>query len=100
MGPDRVSEMQNAGSNQVTATNDDRLLFVADEWAQAITVIDLRKARRSGFAQESIVGRIPVGILPVALALSPDEQYLYTTSQVALRSYGWPAECKPEGNNP
>ena len=47
-----------------------------------------------------MVGRIPVGLGPIAVTLSNDEKYLYTTSQVALPSWNWPLECKPEVQNP
>jgi DNA-binding beta-propeller fold protein YncE len=46
------------------------------------------------------MGKIPVGVLPIALVFSPDERYLYTTSEIAPQAYGWPVECKPEGNDP
>jgi DNA-binding beta-propeller fold protein YncE len=35
--------------------------------------------------------------LPIALTFSPDERYLYTTSEAASEKWGWPAECEPEG---
>jgi len=95
-----ISDGENAGSVYVNCTADDRYLFVSDEHAQAITVIDLGKARGSGFQPDAIVGKIPVGRAPIALTFSPDERHLYTTSQVAPKSYGWPAECKPEGQDP
>lgn len=80
----------------VNVTADDRFLFVSDEAVQTITVINLQKARRSSFSSDSIVGKIPVGLGPIALTFSSDERYLYTTSQLAPESYGWPAECKPQ----
>lgn len=87
-------------SVEVNVTSDDKFLFVSDESEQSITVIDLEKARASGFAASSIVGRIPVGEAPIALVFSPDEKLLYTTSEAAPESFGWPIECKPEGQDP
>src|SRR5262249_51240549 len=55
----------------VNVTPDDRFLFVSDENAGAITVINLEKARAGGFPQSAIVGKIPVGIAPIALTFSP-----------------------------
>ncbi|MHB1205454.1 MAG: beta-propeller fold lactonase family protein [Rhodospirillaceae bacterium] len=95
LGPQLTSQVREAGSNQVIVTVDDRFLFVADEWAQAITVIDLMK----GFSEASVVGRIPVGVLPLGLAFSRDEKLLFSTSQIGLREYDWPTECKAEGAN-
>jgi len=92
--------VRNPGSIYVNVTNDDAFLFVSDEWVQTISVIDLRKARRSGFGSDALVGRIPVAISPIALTFSPDERYLFTTGQSALSNYGWPAECKAEMEDP
>ncbi|HVF66120.1 MAG TPA: YncE family protein [Pyrinomonadaceae bacterium] len=89
-----------AGSVYVNTTADDRLLFVSDEAEQAITVIDLVKARAGGFKETAIIGRVPAGRAPIALTFSPDGRRLYTTSQIAPESYKWPVECKPEGADP
>jgi DNA-binding beta-propeller fold protein YncE len=78
-------------------TSDDALLFVSEEAASAITVIDLNHARKAGFGADSIIGKIPVGHAPIALTFSPDGRWLFTTSQVGLKEWGWPAACKPEG---
>lgn len=87
------------GAIHVNVTSNDRLLFASDEWAERITVIDLEKARSSGFKTGSILGAVPTGGLPIALVFSPDERYLYTTSEVADEHWGWPAECKPEAKD-
>lgn len=93
----QMSDGPTAGSVYANVTRDDRFAFVSDERASAITVIDLVKARASHFAAGAVVGRIPVGRAPIALTFSPDERYLYTTSEVAPTAWGWPAACKPEG---
>jgi YVTN family beta-propeller protein len=84
-----------AGTIQAAITRDDTFLFVPNERNASISVIDLRK----GFRREAVVGKIPVAIAPVGLVFSPDEKFLYATSQRALPEFGWPAECKPEGNS-
>jgi DNA-binding beta-propeller fold protein YncE len=78
-------------------TPDDKYLFVSEEAASVITVIDLARARSSGFRADSIVGQIPVGRAPIALTFSADGRWLFTTSEVAMKEWGWPAACKPEG---
>jgi YVTN family beta-propeller protein len=85
------------GSVYVTVTSNDEYLFVSEEQARSITVINLRKARTEGFSPDAIVGKIPVGNDPIALTFSPDERWLYTTSQVGLKKFGWPAECTYAG---
>jgi DNA-binding beta-propeller fold protein YncE len=95
-----VKDGQNPGSVYVNTTADDRLLFVSDEAAEAVTVINLQRARAEGFKETAIVGKIPTGNAPIALTFSPDGRWLYTTSQIAPESYKWPVECKPEGQDP
>ena|GEM_PF-385326 len=95
-----ISDGEFPGSVYVNVTADDRFLFVSDEAVQAITVINLEKARAEGFKESAIVGKIPTGAAPIALTFSPDGRWLYTTSQVAPKDYNWPVECKPEGADP
>lgn len=94
-----VSDGDDVGSVYVNVTADDRTLFVSDEYAQQITVLDLERARRTGFTKDAIVGRIPTGRAPIALTFSPDERVLYTTSQAAPKALGWAPECRPEGGD-
>lgn len=85
------------GTIYVNVTPDDKLLFVSQEAAQAITVIDLEKARQNGYKPEAIIGNIPVGNAPIALTFSLDGRWLYTTSEEAAPQWNWPKACKPEG---
>src|SRR5580658_297259 len=92
------SDGPNAESIYANVTADDKLLFVSEERMQSITVIDLERARANGFKVDAIKGKIPTGVAPIALTFSPDGKWLYTTSQLALPTWGWPAACKPEGS--
>jgi len=85
------------GSIYANTTPDDRLLFVSEENGEAITVIDLVRARRNGYAPDSVIGKIPAGLAPIALTFSPDGKWLYTTSELAPPDWNWPKACKPEG---
>lgn len=76
-------------------TSDDRWLFLSDESARTISVVDLARARGSNFHPDSVIGQIPVGRAPIALTFSSDQRLLYTTSQVAPDNYGWPPDCSP-----
>src|SRR5262249_48125776 len=58
------------------------------------------KARKENFPASAIIGKIPVGEAPIALTFSPDEKLLYSTSEIAPKDWGWPIECKPEGQDP
>jgi DNA-binding beta-propeller fold protein YncE len=95
-----ISDGDFSGSVYVNVTADDKFLFVSDENTETITVINLEKARSEGFKDSAKVGKISVGNAPIALTFSPDERWLYTTSQAAPKSFNWPIACKPEGQDP
>lgn len=84
-----------AGRVYANVTPDDQWLFLSDESTQTISVVNLRRARASGFTRSAVIGQIPVGRAPVALTFSHDHRFLYTTSQVAPSAYGWPLVCRP-----
>ena len=87
------------GRVYANVTPDDQFAVIADENAQTISVVNLAKARASGFKPSSIVGKIPTGTLPIALTMSADGALMYATSQWAPSSLAWPIECKSEGRN-
>ena len=89
----RLTDGESAGSIYVNVTHDDKLLFISDEHAQTISVVDLQGARKQRFDGTANVGKIPAGIASIALTFSPDEQWLYTTSEVAPESWRWPIAC-------
>lgn len=85
------------GVINVNVTGDDKFLFVSDERSAGVRVIDLEKARNEKFSARAVVGKIPVGLAPIALVFSTDEKLLYTTSEAAPRQLGWGDKCAPEG---
>ena len=87
------------GRVYASVTPDDKFAFIADENSATVSVIDLAKARSSGFNASSTVGKIPTGAAPIAMVFSPDRKLVYITSQRAPASLGWPIECKREANN-
>jgi DNA-binding beta-propeller fold protein YncE len=77
------SETGNAGAIEVAVSPDDRFAFVSlENWA-SIAVYNLQRALAHGFSSADLVGMIPVGILPVGVAVSPDGRWLYATSETA-----------------
>jgi hypothetical protein len=56
-----------AGSIWASVTPDDEWLFVCDETAKQVTVIDLNLARSTGFSQTSIRGALSVGAEPISI---------------------------------
>lgn len=89
-----------AGAIQAAASPDDRLAFIAEERAAAILTIDLGQARKKGFSEKAVIGRIPTGLAPIAMVFSRDGKWMYSTAQAALPAWRWPNACKPEGVDP
>lgn len=83
-----------AGAVMVNVTGDGSLLFVSQERAAAISVVDLT----AGVNGARIVGAIPTGRAPIAVELSPDGKRLYATSQEAPASMNLPIDCRPQAN--
>ncbi len=97
---DEPGRARQLGRIYANITSDDSTLFVADERAQTITVVDMAKARATNYTAASIVGQIPTGSAPIALTFSPDGKTLFATSQLGPASLRWPAACKREqGSN-
>lgn len=86
-----------SGRVYANVTRDGRFAVIADEATRSVSVIDLGKARRSGFAASSTVGKIPTGTSPIALTISPDEKWMFVTSQLAPAELHWPAKCRRQG---
>jgi DNA-binding beta-propeller fold protein YncE len=109
-----VSDGQDAESIYVNVTADDKTLFISDEAAARITVMDLEKIRSLGRdsaanlkraktpdgASAAIIGRIPTGVAPIALTFSKDQRWLFTTSQIAPPDWDWPSVLERESVNP
>jgi DNA-binding beta-propeller fold protein YncE len=93
-----TGDLPGAGRVYANVSPDDRLLFVSDERAKSISVVDLAAARARGFKTLGTIGRIPTGRAPIALTFSRDGRWLYTTSQVAPGEEKLPLSCRPQAN--
>jgi DNA-binding beta-propeller fold protein YncE len=96
----KINDGDQTGSIYVNVTADDKILFVSNEGAATISVIDFERVRTHGFDARAVIGRIPVGLAPIALTFSPDGRWLYTTSEEASPNWNWPATLKPEHAGP
>jgi DNA-binding beta-propeller fold protein YncE len=74
------------GAIEVSGSRDGRYAFVSLEGSADIAVYNLSAALADGFRKGAYVGSVPVGQLPVGLAVSPDGQWLYATSEIATSS--------------
>lgn len=71
-----------SGQIEAAFSGDGRYLFVSDESSGALSVFDLAPAERSRLRRPAVfVGRVPLALGPVGLALSPDGRWLYATSE-------------------
>lgn len=73
------------GAIEVATSRDGRFAFVSLEDSQKIAVFNLQQALASHFRTSGFVGEVPAGVAPVGLAVSPDGDWLYSTSE--LRSF-------------
>lgn len=69
------------GAIQVAFSNDGNFAFVTLEYSAEAAVFNFAQALASGFTTSGLVGYIPLNQAPVGMALSPDGQYLYATSE-------------------
>jgi DNA-binding beta-propeller fold protein YncE len=86
------------GAIGLVISNDDHTVFVANETKNMISVIDLEKARASGYGPDDVIGEIPTDTAPVGLVVSPDNKLLYSTSEIVANAT--PATCpRPRGTD-
>lgn len=80
---------------EVALSTDNSLVFVSNEYAHNVSVIDFKKALTSGQSASSIIGKIPADDAVVGLAVSHNDRFLYITSEVALpkRPFYNPNSC-------
>jgi DNA-binding beta-propeller fold protein YncE len=64
---------------EVVVSPDGNYAFVSLEYAGVIAVFDVQRARATGWRRSGFVGAIPVGLVVVGLAMSPDGHTLYAT---------------------
>jgi DNA-binding beta-propeller fold protein YncE len=80
----------------VNVTADDKIVFAAAERAEAIVSVNMDLVRAGKITDDAVISKLDVGNAPIAVTLSPDGRYLYTTSEISLPSWNWPDVCKPE----
>jgi DNA-binding beta-propeller fold protein YncE len=68
---------------EVAVSRDGRYAFVSLEYSDEIAVFRLGQALARGFGPADFAGDIPAGQAVVGLAVSPDGQWLYATSEIA-----------------
>jgi DNA-binding beta-propeller fold protein YncE len=69
------------GSIEVAFSADDQYVFVSEEKQGTVSVVSVHRAMASGQASSALIGHVPVDLMPVGMALSPDGQTLYVTCE-------------------
>jgi hypothetical protein len=72
-----------AGTIELALSRDGRFLFASNELSGTVSVIDVRNALSSKFAASAVVGQIPVELGAIGLAVSPNGEHLFVTSEKA-----------------
>ena len=70
------------GAIEVATSRDGRFAFVSLEDSEKIAVFNLQQALASHFRSSGFVGDVPAGVAPVGLAVSPNGDWLYSTSEL------------------
>jgi DNA-binding beta-propeller fold protein YncE len=71
-----------SGAIEVAVSPDGRFAFVSLEYSADIAVFNLQRALASHFHTSGFVGDVPANIAPVGLAVSPNGDWLYSTSEL------------------
>lgn len=74
------------GAIEALGSRDNRYAFVTLEDSNDLAVFNLGKALANGFGPSDFVGTVPLGLAPVGMAMSPNGEWLYATSEVEGRS--------------
>jgi len=80
-----IADGPNPGTVEVALSRDDHYVFATDENGRALSVIDFEQVRTEGVSAHAYVGRVPLDLAPVGLALSPDNHSLYVTSEISAQ---------------
>jgi len=78
-GSSPAEELSRTSAIEVAVTRKADYAFVSLEYAGLVAVFNLRAAEASDWKRSGFVGFVPIGIVNVGLALSPDDHTLYVT---------------------
>lgn len=65
----------------MTLSQDEHYVFATNENDGIVSVIDFQRLRAHNFGSDALIGQIPLGTAPVGMAVSPDNRFLYITSE-------------------
>jgi hypothetical protein len=76
----------------VVITPDDKYVLAVQSGTSVVVMVDLAKARVSGFNEGAVVTSLPASF-PIMLAVSPDGRFLYATNQRTPDVISAPRTC-------
>jgi len=78
-----VATLEDSGTGQIEAafSTNDQYIFVTDEDSGELSVFSIAAAVSSGFRTTPVsIGQVPLGPAPVGVAVSPDGDWIYVTT--------------------
>jgi DNA-binding beta-propeller fold protein YncE len=72
----------NASTIEIVLSPDERYAFASNENLNTVSMFDFQRVRAGDLGTGTLLRQIPSGQAPVGLAVSPDNRYLYITSEV------------------
>jgi DNA-binding beta-propeller fold protein YncE len=72
----------NASTIEIVLSPDERYAFASNENLNTVSMFDFQRVRAGDLSTGTLLRQIPSGQAPVGLAVSPDNRYLYITSEV------------------
>lgn len=78
-----LSSPAGSGAIEVAMSPDDHFAFVTLETSESLAVFNLEDAVAHDFGATDYVGRVPLGIAPVGVTVSPNGRWIYATSESA-----------------
>ena len=76
-----VPEQSLSSTIEVTLSQDEHYVLATNENDGTVSVIDFQRLRAHNFGSDALIGQIPMGTAPVGMAVSPDNRFLYITSE-------------------
>src|ERR1019366_3443861 len=83
-------------SRLVSGAGDPVLGYIGNGSPVGFIYVNMDLVRAGKITDDAVISKLDVGNAPIAVTLSPDGRYLYTTSEISLLAWNWPEVCRPE----
>jgi 6-phosphogluconolactonase (cycloisomerase 2 family) len=79
----RVSYGAHLRTVKVQLSADERFVLATDEHQSTLTIIDITRAKGTGYRTEAVIQQLPLDLAPVGMDLSKDGRHLFVTCEMA-----------------